>query len=598
MNRSIFRDQLIDLRGAIYNPGQQVEVNENGVWRPAQIQNLESYTVKNFYTRVNTNIPPNQVFLERGDPNANGENTNLIPGRQILFQGPDPGTRIPGIIVSKNYIVQIDGRTENVPNTRLRRASGQPQPQPQPGQQQPQPGQPPGGPPPTSIYHIGQQVEVNVNDEWRPGQIQGEGNYTVMATATEEISTIERRDVRPEGGYLGLVLNNRRFVDFPGSRIEFLGRGRWLPGTIVSRNYIVQIDGRTETVPTTRLREATVQPQAAVRLGNEEFLRQMREIAANPNVPPRPAAPQGPRAGVAFEVHNAFDDFKAKKWDKFMEIINRTTGTNTNFRNRNAPLQPLIDYVNTSESFNENKASLTPEDKAEMIRKKSDIIQKINRIFTQIQGYGNYNSNIDNITNCIQYVLMQPPEFIDAYINTFVVDCFKAYNSSTREESCVKGMYERIYLAFRDTVSTLCLDQIQGISAAASLCKPEYIEIYDCFYETIPQELLNDFSKEWYAERGDETLGSLSEEARIEDFVSFVRGRMNDATRFAKAEASIRRYANKEINILFGGRRNRSRRNKKTNKKRSVRKNSRSKRSVIKTNKKSKKPKKRSVKKY
>jgi hypothetical protein len=53
-----------------------------------------------------------------------------------------------------------------------------------------------------------------------------------------------------------------------------------------------------------------------------------------------------------------------------------------------------------------------------------------------------------------------------------------------------------------------------------------------------------------------------------------------------------------EINILFGGRRNRSRRNKKTNKKRSVRKKSRSKRSVIKTNKKSKKPKKRSVKKY
>jgi hypothetical protein len=445
---------------------------------------------------------------------------------------------------------------------------------------------------------------VNVNGEWRPGQIQGQGNYTVMDTATEAISTIERRDVRPEGGYLGLVLNNRRFDDFPGSRIEFLGMGRWLPGTIVSRNYIVQIDGRTETVPTTRLRQATVQPQAAVRLGNEEFLRQMREIAANPNVPPRPAAPQGPRAGVAFEVHNAFDDFKAKKWDKFMEIINRTTGTNTNFRNRNAPLQPLIDYVNTSESFNENKASLTPEDKAEMIRKKADIIQKINRIFTQIQGYGNYNSNIDNITNCIQYVLMQPPEFIDAYINTFVVDCFKAYNSSTREESCVKGMYERIYLAFRDTVSTLCLDQIQGISvAAASLCKPEYIEIYDCFYETIPQELLNDFSKEWYEERGgDEALGSLSPEARIEDFVSFVRMRMNDAARFAKAEASIRRYANKEINVLFGGKRrqrlNISRSKRSVRNSRQRLKKTNKKRSVIKTNKKLKKSKKRSVKKH
>jgi hypothetical protein len=42
---------------------------------------------------------------------------------------------------------------------------------------------------------------------------------------------------------------------------------------------------------------------------------------------------------------------------------------------------------------------------------------------------------------------------------------------------------------------------------------------------------------------------------KIEDFVGFVRMRMNDAARFAKAEASIRRYANKEINILFGGKR-------------------------------------------
>ena len=30
---------------------------------------------------------------------------------------------------------------------------------------------------------------------------------------------------------------------------------------------------------------------------------------------------------------------------------------------------------------------------------------------------------------------------------------------------------------------------------------------------------------------------------------------MNDDARFSKAEASIRRYANKEINVLFGGKR-------------------------------------------
>jgi hypothetical protein len=133
--------------------------------------------------------------------------------------------------------------------------------------------------------------------------------------------------------------------------------------------------------------------------------------------------------------------------------------------------------------------------------------------------------------------------------------------------SCVKGMYERIYFAFRDTVSTLCLDQIQGIGTAP-LCKPEYLEIYECFYESLSQELLNEYSREWYAEKGDEALGNLSEEARIEDFVNFVRGRMNDEARFAAAEPSIRKYANTEINILFGGKRRR-----RTIKKRSVGKN-------------------------
>ena len=48
------------------------------------------------------------------------------------------------------------------------------------------------------------------------------------------------------------------------------------------------------------------------------------------------------------------------------------------------------------------------------------------------------------------------------------------------------------------------------------------------------QELLNDYLKEWYEERGDEELGKLSPEARIEDFVGFVRGRMNDEARFTK----------------------------------------------------------------
>ena len=569
-------------RGGVYNPGQQVEVNENGVWRPAQIQNVANFTVRNSLTRGESNKPPNQVFAIGGLPNSTGENTHYMPGSQILFQGPHRWIKLLGTLISKNYVVQIDGRTETVPHTRIRRVARQARGAPQPrAAVQPQAVVQPQA---DDIFTRGQLVEVNENGRWRLGQVNDLYDYTITNAANGTNLNKEVQKVRSEGGNTNIM---------PGDRIQFQQGRNWLPGTLVAKNYIVVLDGtRYENVPHTRLRPVAAMPRT---MTDDEFWRQIQA-----NTAPRAAAPRAaaPRPGVAFEVHNAFDDFKAKKFNTFMEIINRTTGTNTNFRNRERPLQPLIDYVNTSESFNENKESLTPEEKAEMIRKKADIIEKINRIFTEIQGYSKYNENIDNITDCIQYVLMQSPDFIDAYINTFVVDCFKAYNSSTREESCVKGMYERVYLAFRDTVSTLCLDQIQGVKTS-SLCKPDYIEIFDCFYETVPQELLNDFSKEWYAERGDEELSKLSEEARIEDFIGFVKGRMNDEARFSKAEASIRRYANKEINILFGGKSRSSRKLRRTIKKRSVRKNRKTiKKSKNKTFKKRSGSKRRSVKKH
>jgi hypothetical protein len=159
---------------------------------------------------------------------------------------------------------------------------------------------------------------------------------------------------------------------------------------------------------------------------------------------------------------------------------------------------------------------------------------------------------------------MQPQDFIDIYINTFITDCLKAY-SSGRGDSCIKGMYERIYFAFRDTVSTICLDQIQGTGAAPN-CKPEYIQIFDCFYENIPTEMLNEYLKEWFQERS-EVAENMTERQRIDNFVGFVREKINNLAKFTKAEASIRRYAEQNLNVLFGGKRS-SRKLRKTVKRR------------------------------
>jgi hypothetical protein len=250
--------------------------------------------------------------------------------------------------------------------------------------------------------------------------------------------------------------------------------------------------------------------------------------------PQEQAPPPQPTEALAFEIHNAFDSFK---FDKFMDIVRK----NSNFKNRDAPLKPLIDNVNAN-------PNLSPE-------KKTELSEKIERIFTTLRQYSNYDRNINNIMDCIQYVLMQPQDFINIYIDTFITDCLKAY-STGRGDSCIKGMYERVYFAFRDTVSTICLDQIQG-TGAAPLCKPEYIEIFNCFYEDMPTEMLNDYAQQWFQERGEEA-GNFSEENRIEDFVGFVRSKVNNVARFRQAERSVRRYAATNINVLFGGRRKRS----------------------------------------
>ena len=280
--------------------------------------------------------------------------------------------------------------------------------------------------------------------------------------------------------------------------------------------------------------------------------RQTRRAA--PAVRPPPPPPAAEPGGVAFEIHNAFDSFKL---NDFMAIIE----SKSYFINRDRPLQPLIDNINAN-----------PANSAEV---KRDLTAKITRIFTTLREYGGYETNKDKIIKCIQYVLLQPQEFIDIYIQTLITDCLKAY-SSGRQESCVKGVYERIFYSFRDTIATICLDQMQG-TGPAPLCKPEYITLFEYFYETWPKEGpggLNEYTQEWYGDG--EAVSALSPENRIESFVDFVRRKINNAARFRQAEASIRRYANEDLQNmgLFGGKRRkkrsvkRTKRNKKTIKKR------------------------------
>jgi len=224
--------------------------------------------------------------------------------------------------------------------------------------------------------------------------------------------------------------------------------------------------------------------------------------------------------GVAYEIHNAFADFK---FDQFMEIINRLNGTRNKYKNNDNPLLPLIIHSKNNE----------------------DLI----RVSRRLSTYEKLGENKKNITACIQYVLTQPPVFIDNYIQIYIKDCILAYNSGNNTMSCIKGIYERIYYAFRDTIAVVC--------SSPDTCKPEYDELLNCF-NVLPS--FNDIFKEWSlqynSEREDhfnqtkyDTFIGLPTEDKKEFFKSsfqdFVRN-INTNTNYKLTPAQIEMLLNDE----------------------------------------------------
>jgi hypothetical protein len=98
----------------------------------------------------------------------------------------------------------------------------------------------------------------------------------------------------------------------------------------------------------------------------------------------------------------------------------------------------------------------------------------------------------------------------------------------------------------------------------------------------ISTEDLNNYAREWYEQRVNEAE-NFSPENRIEDFVGFIRERMNMDNLDAQTEQMIRQYAEQNINILFddenmppqtGGRKRRRSKKRSGGKKRSTKKRS------------------------
>jgi sRNA-binding regulator protein Hfq len=558
------RENNLDIQGGVFNPGQQVEVNINGVWMPGQIQEVANFTVRNTETGRNINRPPSQVRPVNGGNLDTGENTNIIPGDRVEFQGSRPIYRHPGTLISKNYVVQIDGRTETVPHTRLRRApEGQAlQPEGPPPQPQGPPPQPEGPRLPQREYEQNQEIDALVNGEWRPGQIGGIENYTVLNTATGINITIAPENIRGQYRIGTRQRCNLRVY----SPIEFRQGNRWFPGTINAINYLVNmVDNRggLETVSQSNLRpRAGAQPPQPPNPERAEWRANVARWRAELARPAPAAAPQP--AGVAFEVHNAFPELNFRK---FMTIIRKDNNGASNFKDSTYPLQPLITYINNDKST--TIVDTVNERTKERIPEKTNLTRDLNgEIKIRLNMYlSEHPESKDNVMEMIQFVMSQGPDYKDPYIRFLAFDCLNAYGPGGA--SCTKGVFERVFLINKSVLMPLCSDDTSSASSSTSTCKEVYRELLGCFY---PEMDINDIFGEWYhinsmEEGAISPLANASEEERKEDFRRFVLNKVPRAD-----PTAINNYIQKNENtfktLLIGGRRRKSRKLKKTIKKR------------------------------
>ena len=513
------RQNNLAIQGGVFEPGEQIEVNVNGRWVQGRIQEIESFTVRNTGTGRNVNRPPAEIRPENGSSDATGENTNIIPGDRVTFQGSRPIYRYPGILVSKNYIVQIDNRTVTAPHTTLRRPHQQYNEPHSPEEPPPPPIQRPRLPEPE--YEETQEVEALVNGVWRPGQIGGIENYTVSETGRQH--NVEPENIR--GQYrLGTRQRTNLRVH---SQVEIRQGNRWLPGTITAINYWVNmVDniGGLETVSQSSLRPRRApqppQPVNPERAAWRAHVAAWRAELARPARPPQ-AAPL--RQGLAWEVHNAFADLDLPK---FMTIIRRENNGASEFKNTENILRPLFQYISSSDT------NLSSEQKTRYktnFRKPGGIIENVEQFISD------HPEVITDTQEVIQFVLSQDPSYKDLYIETFENECMGGYSTGDRQ-SCTKGMFERIYMANKGTIEGLCFEELQSgnTNSAASAsyyssCKPVYLELYSAFTPGADIDI-NDIFQKWYNQfsydaipEGENPLTNLSVAARKKHFRNFVR---------------------------------------------------------------------------
>ncbi len=415
-----------------------------------------------------------------------------------------------------------------------------------------------------SIHRVGQDVEINPHgNDWYLGRID-KISFEIRNTKNNRQVSKRPEQVRV-AGFPGLTGENAHIP--VGSAVEHLvqGRGRgqqeWLPGTLINKRYTVRryvregvLNDFMDFVSDNRIRPETPQ---------------QRQYFVVEEAPAPREEHEDP-----LQVHEAFADLNLTK---FMKIIRRENNGASDFKNKQSALRPLFEYIGEADLFTKDKKKYSRDFKS---RPASEDAPRYIGIVERVDDYISEHPGVEDDTlEVIQFVLSQPREYKNLYLQTFHDECMKAYTSGN-PESCTKGMWERIYLANKGTIEGLCLNTVTqsasaSASASASTCNPMHLALYDTF--TPGSEIdIYDIFNQWYDKYSYDgipkevnPLENLSVESRMQHYRDFVHKYLMENYSFMMSEKiwnhedfqkrlektiTPNQYIFEKLNSTFGGR--------------------------------------------
>ena len=293
---------------------------------------------------------------------------------------------------------------------------------------------------------------------------------------------------------------------------------------------------------------------------------------------------QATRDGNAYEVHREFANLDLNAINMFLtDYINTHDNINplaTDINDKSKQhaklnllefLWPLVYFINNYDEINE----------AEKL-KLVNAINLLNKRMINPNSRNNLIEFMKLMQKAVQFVIRQDNEFIQRYINSFIMDCFGAYDrrgnadiddySSTATLSCDKGIYERLIKSIGNAAR---IENDTDNSEQTQLYRrlQRLFGLTDRFDEIETNRLITTWGQKYFNRQDDDRdamtpeerqelaeVEALSPQERKEHFINFVYSQLDPHVDKRKIQPIIDKFLNdfEQLNsfetLTLGGR--------------------------------------------